>query len=54
MLKLNLVLSLAVSLATSSSFAEQLTLRDAVEQGIANYGVIKAKEYYLQSSLQAN
>ncbi|WP_293884765.1 MULTISPECIES: TolC family protein [unclassified Sphingobacterium] len=54
MLKLNLVLSLAVSLATSSSFAQQLTLRDAVEQGIANYGMIKAKEYYLQSSRQTN
>ena len=54
MLKLNLVLSLAVSLATSSSFAQTLTLRDAVEQGLANYGNIKAKEYYLQSSLQTN
>jgi len=54
MLKLNLVLSLAVSLASSISFAQTLTLRDAVEQGIANYGNIKAKEYYLQSSLQTN
>ena len=54
MLKLNLVLSLAVSLATSVSFAQTLTLRDAVEQGVANYGNIKAKEYYLQSSLQTN
>ncbi len=52
MLKLNLVLSLAVSLASSISFAQTLTLRDAVEQGLANYGNIKAKEYYLQSSLQ--
>jgi Outer membrane protein len=54
MLKLNLVLSLAVSLASSISFAQTVTLRDAVEQGIANYGNIKAKEYYLQSSLQTN
>jgi len=54
MLKLNLVLSLAVSLASSISFAQTLTLRDAVEQGLANYGNIKAKEYYLQSSLQTN
>lgn len=54
MLKLNLVLSLAVSLASSISFAQTLTLRDAVEQGLANYGNIKAKEYYLQSSLQIN
>ncbi|WP_333864213.1 TolC family protein [Sphingobacterium sp.] len=54
MLKLNLVLSLAVSLASSISFAQTLTLRDAVEQGVANYGNIKAKEYYLQSSLQTN
>lgn len=54
MLKLNLVLSLAVSLASSISFAQTLTLRDAVEQGLANYGNIKAKEYYLKSSLQTN
>ncbi|WP_312336946.1 TolC family protein [Sphingobacterium sp.] len=54
MLKLNLMLSLAVSLASSISFAQTLTLRDAVEQGLANYGNIKAKEYYLQSSLQTN
>ncbi|MDF2518407.1 MAG: hypothetical protein K0R59_3703, partial [Sphingobacterium sp.] len=54
MLKLNLVLSLAVSLATSTSFAQKLTIRDAVEQGLANYGIIKAKAYYVQSALQTN
>ncbi|MFD2902354.1 TolC family protein [Sphingobacterium anhuiense] len=54
MLKLNLVLSLAVSLATSTSFAQKLTIRDAVDQGLANYGMIKAKTYYVQSSLQTN
>lgn len=54
MLKLNLVLSLAVSLATSTSFAQKLTIRDAVDQGLANYGIIKAKAYYVQSALQTN
>ncbi|MDR2271133.1 MAG: TolC family protein [Sphingobacterium sp.] len=54
MLKLNLVLSLAVSLATSTLFAQKLTIRNAVDQGLANYGIIKAKAYYVQSSLQTN
>lgn len=54
MLKLNLVLLLAVSLTTSTLFAQKLTIRDAVDQGLANYGIIKAKAYYVQSSLQTN
>lgn len=54
MLKSNLVLSLAVSLVTSTLFAQELTLRDAVNQGLANYGIIKAKAYYVLSAQQTN